>query len=89
MLIDSRYNMSYIVQQSVLNKKPVIGISINYRMAAFGFLYSSQVEDAGAQNLGLRDQRLAMQWVNKHISSFGGDPTKVTVSVTVRTTYET
>ncbi|CAN9203555.1 unnamed protein product [Alternaria alternata] len=76
---DPRYNMSYLVQQSVLNNKPVIGISINYRMAAFGFLYSEEVKDAGVQNLGLRDQRLAMQWVNKHISSFGGDPTKVTI----------
>ncbi|KAI4623046.1 uncharacterized protein J4E87_006139 [Alternaria ethzedia] len=76
---DPRYNMSYIVQQSVLNNKPVIGISINYRMAAFGFLYSEEVETAGAQNLGLRDQRLAMQWVNKHISAFGGDPEKVTI----------
>jgi acetylcholinesterase len=73
------YNMSYIVQQSVYNNKPVISISINYRMAAFGFLYSAEVEAAGTQNLGLRDQRLAMQWVNKHISSFGGDPSKVTI----------
>jgi carboxylesterase type B len=71
--------MSYIVQQSVLNSKPVIGISINYRMAAFGFLYSKEVEEAGAQNIGLRDQRLAMQWVNKYISAFGGDPKKVTI----------
>ncbi|KAI1539401.1 PnbA Carboxylesterase type B [Pyrenophora tritici-repentis] len=76
---DPRYNMSYIVQQSVLNDKPVIGMSINYRMAAFGFLYSKEVEEAGSQNLGLRDQRLAMQWVHKHISSFGSDPTKVTI----------
>ncbi|EMD59087.1 hypothetical protein COCSADRAFT_176311 [Bipolaris sorokiniana ND90Pr] len=76
---DPRYNMSFIVEQSVLNKKPVIGISINYRMAAFGFLYSKEVKKAGAENLGLRDQRLAMQWVNKHISAFGGDPSKVTI----------
>lgn len=74
-----RYNMSYIVQQSVLNDKPVIGISINYRMAAFGFIYSKEIAAAGAQNLGLRDQRLALKWVNKYISSFGGDPAKVTI----------
>jgi acetylcholinesterase len=74
-----RYNMSYIVEQSVKNNKPVIGISINYRLAIFGFLSSAEVNAAGAQNLGLRDQRLAMQWVNKHISSFGGDPAKVTL----------
>lgn len=71
--------MSYIVQQSVAIDKPIIGISINYRMAAFGFINSAEVEAAGVQNLGLRDQRLALQWVNKHIASFGGDPSKVTI----------
>ncbi|KAF2789764.1 alpha/beta-hydrolase [Melanomma pulvis-pyrius CBS 109.77] len=76
---DPRYNMSYIIQQSVLNGKPVIGISINYRMAAFGFIYSKEIKETGNQNLGLRDQRLAFKWVNKHISSFGGDPDKVTI----------
>jgi acetylcholinesterase len=71
--------MSYIVQQSVLNNKPVIGVSINYRMAAFGFIYSAEIAESGNQNLGLRDQRTALRWVNKHISAFGGDPTKVTL----------
>ena len=71
--------MSYVVEQSVLNNKPVIGISINYRMAAFGFLSSNEINAEGAQNLGLRDQRLALRWVNKHIDSFGGDPSKVTI----------
>jgi acetylcholinesterase len=76
---DPRYNMSYIVAQSVAIGKPVIGISINYRMAAFGFISSTQINDAGAQNLGLRDQRLALQWVNRHIRDFGGDKEKVTI----------
>lgn len=71
--------MSYVVQQSVLNNKPVIGITINYRMAAFGFISSEEVNAEGAQNLGLRDQRTALKWVNRHISSFGGDPSKVTI----------
>jgi hypothetical protein len=38
-----RYNMSYVVQQSALNGKPVLGVSINYRLAAFGFLDSEEV----------------------------------------------
>lgn len=79
LIVEYRYNMSYIVQQSVLNNKPVIGISINYRMAAFGFIDSKEIAEAGDQNLGLRDQRLAFKWVNRHISSFGGDPAKVTI----------
>lgn len=35
--------MSYVVQQSALNGKPVLGVSINYRLSAFGFLDSEEV----------------------------------------------
>lgn len=35
--------MSYIVRQGALNDKPVLGVSINYRVAAFGFLDSVEV----------------------------------------------
>lgn len=35
--------MSYIVEQSALNGKAVLGVSINYRLAAFGFLDSEEV----------------------------------------------
>ncbi|KAJ7207637.1 Carboxylesterase family-domain-containing protein, partial [Mycena pura] len=34
---------------------------------------------AGVGNLGLQDQREAMRWVQKYISNFGGDPSKVTI----------
>jgi hypothetical protein len=33
--------------------------------------------DAGALNLGIKDQRLALEWIQKNIGYFGGDPTKV------------
>jgi triacylglycerol lipase len=38
-----RYNMSYILRQGALNGKPLLGVSINYRVAAFGFLDSEEV----------------------------------------------
>ncbi|KAJ6180361.1 hypothetical protein N7519_010822 [Penicillium mononematosum] len=76
---DPRYNMSYIVEQSVLNGKPVLGVSINYRLAAFGFLDSEEVRAEGNTNLALRDQRTAMRWVKKNIKAFGGDPSKITI----------
>ncbi|KAF3030899.1 hypothetical protein E8E15_011313 [Penicillium rubens] len=76
---DPRYNMSYIVEQSVLNDKPVLGVSINYRLAAFGFLDSEEVRAEGNTNLALRDQRTAMRWVKKNIKAFGGDPSKITI----------
>jgi len=57
----------------------MIGVSINYRVSAFGFLAGSEVLEAGIANNGFRDQRLALQWINENVKSFGGDPTKVTI----------
>lgn len=35
--------MTYITRQAALNGKPILGVSINYRLAAFGFLDSEEV----------------------------------------------
>ncbi|KAF4622620.1 hypothetical protein D9613_009025 [Agrocybe pediades] len=48
-------------------------------LTGFGFLASKEVKAAGVGNLCLQDQRQAMRWVQKYISQFGGDPTKVTM----------
>ncbi|KAL6233205.1 hypothetical protein BDW75DRAFT_215736 [Aspergillus navahoensis] len=76
---DPRYNMTYITRQAALNGKPIVGVSINYRLAAFGFLDSKEVRASGNNNLGLLDQRIAMHWIKKNIKAFGGDPTKITI----------
>jgi acetylcholinesterase len=57
-----------------------IAVTFNYRLGAFGFLPSNLTEKAGLLNLGLEDQVMAYEWVQKHIGIFGGDPTKITVS---------
>ena len=53
----------------------VVCVSINYRLAAEGFLFL----DDGIVNLGLLDQLAALRWVQENIALFGGDPARVTV----------
>ncbi|USP73733.1 hypothetical protein yc1106_01007 [Curvularia clavata] len=78
--VDQRYNLSFTVQNSVKIGKPIIGVSINYRLGPWGFLSGSkEVADTGNLNMGLRDQRLALQWVQENIEAFGGDPEQVTI----------
>jgi carboxylesterase type B len=42
---------------------PIIAVSIQYRLGAFGFLASAEVQRRGQLNAGLLDQRAALQWV--------------------------
>ncbi|OAX44700.1 alpha/beta-hydrolase, partial [Rhizopogon vinicolor AM-OR11-026] len=57
----------------------VIVVVIQYRLGLFGFLAGKAVKEGGALNAGLLDQNYALQWVQAHISNFGGDPAKVTL----------
>ncbi|KAG1838524.1 Alpha/Beta hydrolase protein [Suillus subalutaceus] len=57
----------------------VITVLVQYRLGLFGFLPGEAVKEGGALNAGLLDQKYALQWVQSYISSFGGDPTKVTI----------
>ncbi|TVY87539.1 Lipase [Lachnellula willkommii] len=56
--LDPRYNLSFIVNQSTIINQPIIGVSINYRLSAYGWLYSNETLKEGVTNLGLRDQQL-------------------------------
>ncbi|KAH9030327.1 carotenoid ester lipase precursor [Lactarius pseudohatsudake] len=73
------YDGGVIVRRSIALEEPVIYVSMNYRLSAFGFLASHEVKDAKVGNLGLWDQRLALRWVQKYIHAFGGNPSKVTI----------
>lgn len=62
------------------NDNQFIAVTIQYRLGAFGFLPGDDVRNGGALNAGLLDMNFALQWVQRHISKFGGDPTRVTIA---------
>ncbi|XP_069985949.1 venom carboxylesterase-6 [Penaeus vannamei] len=57
--------------------RDIVLVSIQYRLATLGFLSTEDEELPG--NLGLKDQTLALRWVQDNIRKFGGDPEKVTI----------
>jgi carboxylesterase type B len=84
-----------LVEHSIQWGEPVVYVAINYRLNYFGFLASKELAKDNAAHgggvgnygsislsrtkLGLHDQRLALEWIQKHISYFGGDPDQVTI----------
>ena len=58
----------------------VIYVSLNYRLGALGWMTGpSYLAEGGTSNLGLYDQRFALEWVQKYIHLFGGDKNRVTL----------
>lgn len=53
-----------------------IVVSFNYRINLFGFPGAAGVME---QNLGLLDQRLAVEWVRDNIKDFGGNPERMVI----------
>lgn len=52
--VDRRYNLSFIVENSVEIGKPIIGVSLQYRLGPFGFLNGDLINSTGLANLGLK-----------------------------------
>jgi para-nitrobenzyl esterase len=66
-----------------LAEKGVIVVTINYRLGVFGFFAHPELtkeSDRNASgNYGFMDQIAALEWVQKNIVNFGGDPKRVTI----------
>ena len=77
--VDSGYPSGLIERSMRVSSEGVLFVPINYRLGAFGWSAGSTVQSDGTSNAGLYDQRFALEWVQQHISEFGGDPKQVTV----------
>lgn len=77
---EAAYNLTSLVEAS---GNSVVVVSVEYRVAAFGFLGSSELRaatrDSSTGNYGVLDQRLAMQWVKDNIAAFGGNGNDITL----------
>jgi para-nitrobenzyl esterase len=59
----------------------VVAVNVNYRLGPLGWLFLGDLApDASADdNIGLRDQIAALEWVRENIEALGGDPDNVTL----------
>ncbi len=60
----------------------VVVVTINYRLGALGFLHLPELApglEEAVSNCGIRDQVAALEWVQRNIAAFGGDPGNVTI----------
>ncbi|KZL81395.1 hypothetical protein CI238_00323 [Colletotrichum incanum] len=58
-----------LVDDSMVQGRPIIVVTVQYRLNIFGF-----GDDNSSKNLALKDQALALSWVQSHVSGFGGNP---------------
>lgn len=74
---------SPIYSGAPLARKGVIYVAANYRLGVFGFLAHPELTAESGRNAsgdwGFLDQVAALQWVQKNVAAFGGDPTNVTL----------
>lgn len=67
---------------SAFAARGVVLVSINYRLGPLGYLaHPALSRESGGEsgNYGFLDQIAALQWVERNIAQFGGDPDNVTI----------
>lgn len=72
-----------LLNSPAMARKDVLLVTINYRVSAFGFLthpaLAASHPDDPVGNYGLQDVVASLEWVQRNIAAFGGDPERVTI----------
>lgn len=70
-------------ESNTLARKGVVVVTINYRLGIFGYFAHPELSAESAHgvsgNYGTLDQIAALEWVQRNIAAFGGDPDNVTI----------
>ncbi|RUP50347.1 Alpha/Beta hydrolase protein [Jimgerdemannia flammicorona] len=84
------YDSTNFIEHALSVSRPVVVVTVNYRLNVFGFMGSRDIEDemrkdpsvkadeTSIGNWGLLDQKIAFEWVKDNINQFGGDPDQIT-----------
>ncbi|RAL13890.1 alpha/beta-hydrolase [Aspergillus homomorphus CBS 101889] len=71
----------YYLGMNIASRQSMVVVSVNYRLGALGWLTEPKPSNSSmiGTNQAMRDQLMALEWVQQHIAAYGGDPTKVTI----------
>ncbi|KAJ4363394.1 hypothetical protein N0V83_009687 [Neocucurbitaria cava] len=70
------FDGAMFVQKSA---QPLMVVTAQYRLGALGSLPGDFMEREGLLNLGIRDQKMMLRFLQRYIENFGGDPQKITL----------
>jgi len=77
------YELDLYNGNNLASEHNAVVVAANYRVGSLGFLALNALQETDPShitgNYGLTDQLRAMEWVQHHISNFGGDPSRVTI----------
>lgn len=72
------YGYGDLYEPKALLERSIVVVNFNYRVGSLGFLSMQDHELPG--NMGLKDQNIALKWVQRNIDKFGGDSNKITIA---------
>lgn len=72
------FNSGTTYGPKILMNRDLVYVTFNYRLGPLGFL--STEDEIVPGNNGIRDQILALEWIQTNIECFGGDPDSITLT---------